>query len=520
MATLQLAHGGFFDPDAGSTIYYVIGTGTSGNGTNINPWTVDAGDTVRFQQANALGTGTASGFAIYTNNNNIGISSTPIDKTVAAGGLNNDAYAFRGTNYYVRRSASSDTTPDQFSFTDVNDRPINTLQTSNTITIAGIDASTAVSVSGGTYSKNGGSYVSSAGTCVNGDTFAVRHTSSGSYNTAVNTELTVGGVTDTFTSTTGAEPDGTPDAFTFTDDLSGVPLSSTRTSNTITIAGIDTSVVVSVSGGTYSKNGAGYTGSSGSAVNGDTFAVRHTSSASYSTDTDTALTVGGVSDTFTTRTEPVPNDGTPDQFIFSDQVGVARSDPTITSNEITITDINISVSVSVLGGTYSKNGGGFTGSSGTAVNGDKFRVRHTSPAAYDTPTNTTLTVGGVSDIFTSTTEVQATSSTYGVEVYTSAGAPNIAFTTANNVATYFAGGIFTIPNGQALSSSISVPGLTTSSLFHIFIANASPGTLFGQENFGIITVSSGSFTFRRQDSQGNDFTAGSSDHYYTVVRTA
>ncbi len=518
MATLQLAHGGFFDPDAGGTVYYVIGTGTSGNGTQINPWLVDAGDTVRFQQVNALGTGTVTGLSIYTNNNNIGISSTPQNKTVAAGGLNNDAYAWRGSNYYVKRSASSDTTPDQFSFTDVTDRTINTLQTSNTITIAGINASTAVSVSGGTYSKNGGSYVSSAGTCVDGDTFAVRHTSSGSYNTAVNTTLTVGGVTDTFTSTTGAAPDGTPDAFTFTDDLSGVPLSSTRTSNTITIAGINTSVVVSVSGGTYSKNGAGYTGSSGSAVNGDTFAVRHTSSASYSTDVNTTLTVGGVSDTFTTRTEPAPNDGTPDQFIFSDQTGVARSDTTVTSNTITITDINISVSVSVSGGTYSKNGAGYTSSNGTALNGDTFAVRHTSSSAYNTATNTTLNVGGVSDVFTSTTESQVVSSTYGVEIYNTAG--NIAFTTADNVATYYAGDVFTIPNGQSLSSPISVPGLTTSNLFHIFITNASSGTLYGQENFGIITVSSGSFTFRRQDSQGNNFTTGNSDHYYTVVRTS
>jgi hypothetical protein len=62
--------------------------------------------------------------------------------------------------------------------------------------------SVAVTVTGGTYSKNGGSYVSSAGTAQNGDTFAVRHTSSSSNSTATNTVLTVGGVSDTFTSTT------------------------------------------------------------------------------------------------------------------------------------------------------------------------------------------------------------------------------------------------------------------------------------------------------------------------------
>lgn len=98
--------------------------------------------------------------------------------------------------------------------------------------------------------------------------------------------------------------DTTPNAFTFTDQT-GVATSSERTSNTITVAGLGdgVSVVVSITGGTYSKNGGAYTSSAGTAVNGDTFAVRHTSSASNSTATNTTLTIGGVSDTFTSTTE-------------------------------------------------------------------------------------------------------------------------------------------------------------------------------------------------------------------------
>jgi hypothetical protein len=100
----------------------------------------------------------------------------------------------------------TDVTPDAFTFTDVTSAPLSTTETSNTITIAGLGSgvSVAVTVTGGTYSKNGGSYVSSAGTAQNGDTFAVRHTSSSSNSTATNTVLTVGGVSDTFTSTTVA----------------------------------------------------------------------------------------------------------------------------------------------------------------------------------------------------------------------------------------------------------------------------------------------------------------------------
>jgi hypothetical protein len=105
-----------------------------------------------------------------------------------------------------RLALASDTTPDAFTFTDVTSAPLSTTETSNTITIAGLGSgvSVAVTVTGGTYSKNGGSYVSSAGTAQNGDTFAVRHTSSSSNSTATNTVLTVGGVSDTFTSTTVA----------------------------------------------------------------------------------------------------------------------------------------------------------------------------------------------------------------------------------------------------------------------------------------------------------------------------
>lgn len=105
---------------------------------------------------------------------------------------------------------ASDTTPNQFTFTDVTNVALSTQQTSNLITVAGLDASASadVTITGGTYSKNEGTYTSDAGTAANGDTFTVRHTSSGSNSTAVNTVLTIGGVSDTFTSTT--ESDETP----------------------------------------------------------------------------------------------------------------------------------------------------------------------------------------------------------------------------------------------------------------------------------------------------------------------
>lgn len=101
-----------------------------------------------------------------------------------------------------------DTAPDEFTFTDVSNASLSTQYTSNTITVAGIDASTTVIITGGTYSKNGAAYTSDAGTAVVGDTFTVRHTSSAYYSTATNTVLTIGGISDTYTTTTIANPSG------------------------------------------------------------------------------------------------------------------------------------------------------------------------------------------------------------------------------------------------------------------------------------------------------------------------
>lgn len=97
-----------------------------------------------------------------------------------------------------------DVTPAAFTFTDVTGVSVSTVQTSNTITISGMSSAqiAPVSITGGTYSKNGGAFVSTAAFAQNGDTFAVRHTSSASALTATNTVLTVGGVSDTYTSTT------------------------------------------------------------------------------------------------------------------------------------------------------------------------------------------------------------------------------------------------------------------------------------------------------------------------------
>jgi len=97
-----------------------------------------------------------------------------------------------------------DRIPDQFTFTDQSDVALNTIVTSNTITVSGIDAAASISITGGTYSING--VPSTSVTVINGDQVTIQLTSSGSYSTKTSATLTIGGVSATFNVTTQAAP--------------------------------------------------------------------------------------------------------------------------------------------------------------------------------------------------------------------------------------------------------------------------------------------------------------------------
>jgi len=162
-----------------------------------------------------------------------------------------------------------------------------------------------VSVSGGEYAIQGNGYSSGAGTITNGETIKVRVTSSASFSTAATVTLTIGGVSGTFSVTTEAR-DTTPNAFSFTPETNA-NLSQTRTSDAITVAGINSPATISVSGASsseYKINNGSWSTASSTVSNGDTVRVRHTSASTNLTSTATILTIGGVSGTFTTTTKP------------------------------------------------------------------------------------------------------------------------------------------------------------------------------------------------------------------------
>jgi uncharacterized protein YkwD len=205
----------------------------------------------------------------------------------------------------------ADSTPAPFTFTDQTNVPLNTVVTSNSITVSGINTAAVISITGGMYSVNGGAYRSDSYIVNNGNTVTVQLTSSGSYFTKTDATVTIGGVSDTFSVTTLPSPDVTPpDQFTFADQT-GVALSTLVTSNAITVSGITEAVPISITGGTYSINDGSYTNADGIVNNGNTVKVQQTSSESYSTTTNATLNIGGVTDTFsvTTKAEPAGNGG-------------------------------------------------------------------------------------------------------------------------------------------------------------------------------------------------------------------
>ena len=139
----------------------------------------------------------------YGNSGAEGVSLTDFSNTLGPSIFSTDGTVLL---WDVPPTNSTDTTPDSFTFTDQTNVELNTTGTSNTITVSGINAATPISITGGTYSINGGSYTSVDGTVSNGNTVTVQLLSSGSYTTTTNATLTIGGVSDTFSVTTQAAP--------------------------------------------------------------------------------------------------------------------------------------------------------------------------------------------------------------------------------------------------------------------------------------------------------------------------
>lgn len=319
--------------------------------------------------------------------------------------------------------SSGSVNPVAFSFTDATDVNPSTLTTSNTVTITGLGTTVTASVdNGGQISIAGGAWVTS-GSISNGQTLAVRATSSASFNTQTNYTVSVGGTSDIWSITTRVA-DTVPAAFSFTTQNSAEP-STVYTSNTVTITGLEPnySPIVVTASGTGATVAAGTSaigtfGSSQSVTSSGTgtivVALRTTSSSSFSGSMVATATIGGVNGTFTVNNRAA--DTTPGAYSFTSQTGVNPS-TVCTSNTVTVsglepnTSITISASggtvsagTSAISGTYSSNTSATTTGSGTLV----VSARVTSSSSFSTDATCTVFVGGGSGTFTVTTRAADT----------------------------------------------------------------------------------------------------------------
>lgn len=336
------------------------------------------------------------------------------DGTVVAGGrrtISGSNTAFAAVRFTATDLANGpDTVPDPLNFTTQTGLATGVTVTSNTVTITGMDPGTSapIAVQAGEYSIGCTStFTTTEGTISNGQTVCIRLQASQQDSTARSARLDVGGSINFFTIVTG---DATPDQFTFVDE-DDVTAGTTITSQPVTLTGFteEASVTIVGAGSTYSIGCTEpYTAAAGTVTPGAVICVRHTSSAFPGGTTNTVLRVGpgpGVQDTFTSTTEGTP-DTTPEQFQFTDRVEV-KLFSTVYSSPVTITGINAEAPVGIEGnGQYSIGcTSEYTRQAGVVLDGQAICVRQFAPGTLATQTDTVLTVGGVSDTFSSTTVV-------------------------------------------------------------------------------------------------------------------
>ena len=267
----------------------------------------------------------------------------------------------------------SDTTPDAFVFAAQSGVSLNTTLTSNTVTITGINASTPISVSGGTYSIGcTGTFTGVAGTISNNQSVCVRHTSSAANSTAVTTTLTVGSVSSAFTSTT----------------VAATPVNGICGSSNGGIFAAAPTVNLCAAGSATPVTGAGPWSWSCNGANGGT---NQSCSAQL-------------------------RDESPDfTIVFTPQIGVALNS-VVTSNTQTVTGINVPSPIAIVGGTYSIGcNGTFTSSNGFINNNEPVCVRHTSAVTPATDVRTQLCIGGFCADFVSTTQSASTAGVCAVQ---------------------------------------------------------------------------------------------------------
>ena len=215
--------------------------------------------------------------------------------------------------------AVDDTTPDSLAIQNDVRAPLASYVVTQ-FQVTGINRVTSISISNGEYSSDGGmTWKTTASTVDKGAMISVRHMSASTYLTQVDTTLTIGSVTGTFSSITKEDDD--PNSFSFTSKVNAA-LTEMYSSSTV-ISGLANGVEATVAlvgygrGQEFKVNGAVQTVIS----NGDTLTLYHASSSEWGTTTFVTVQIGSVTATFSVSTsgEFVPNIVTPNPDMRADK---------------------------------------------------------------------------------------------------------------------------------------------------------------------------------------------------------
>lgn len=246
--------------------------------------------------------------------------------------------------FWSTSTVDADLTPDTFNFTSATNANLNTVVTSNPITVTGVNTITTpkfdipISVTGQDvfYDVNeSGSFTDVSGNVVGGDKVRLRLTTGSQLNTLYTANVTIGGVIGTFSVTTQSS-NTIPNTFSFT-NTSNASLESSNDSNVVTLSGMTAGYfgTATITSGSFKVVRGGITvrdfsSASFQVTQGDQITLRLTSSSNYSSTVSATFTVSGAdpdgnpgarSTTWNITTQaappPPPPPPSPPPFIFT-----------------------------------------------------------------------------------------------------------------------------------------------------------------------------------------------------------
>lgn len=221
--------------------------------------------------------------------------------------------------------------------------------------------------------------------------------------------LTTAGALDTNFGAGVVDDDPYPDAFTIPGKTAPFNTSSVI-SDPITLSGFNVPTSLNITASSTNDTGVsvGCTGeyltAATSVTPGQQVCVRLAAPPTAGASFSTTLNIGTQQATFTVTANATPADITPDPFSFVDQAGLFRN-AAVQSAPVTITGITGFAPIAVDGGAYAIHcQPPYRTTASVIANGQQVCLVTQAPSTYGTSTSVTLSVNGVTDTFTASTE--------------------------------------------------------------------------------------------------------------------